>query len=193
MKKFDGLIKRILLDESPVFVDKPLPISLNDRTTNKETVNKSIQDGEKINSFDGREVYKIVVNNFVYFCFIKNGVADAYVEFFVDNKETNSKRVLQRKSEDSKGLLRNAFLNYFSHIFSSIKLDQTANVHGKQFFKKLLKEATERGFKTTVVNEETNEEASYNDEDFEQYWSGQTIINNKQVNPNDLLFKIYYK
>lgn len=193
MKKFDGLIKRILLDESPVFVDKPLPISLNDRTTNKEAVNKSIQDGEKINSFDGREVYKIVVNNFVYFCFIKNGVADAYVEFFVDNKETNSKRVLQRKSEDSKGLLRNAFLNYFSHIFSSIKLDQTANVHGKQFFKKLLKEATERGFKTTVVNEETNEEASYNDEDFEQYWSGQTIINNKQVNPNDLLFKIYYK
>ena len=182
MKKFDGLIKRILLDESPVFVDKPLPISLNDRTTNKEAVNKSIQDGEKINSFEGREVYKIVVNNFVYFCFVKNGVADAYVEFFVDNKETNSKRVLQRKSEDSKGLLRNAFLNYFSHIFSSIKLDQTANVHGKQFFKKLLKEATERGFKTTVV-----------DEDFEQYWSGQTIINNKQVNPNDLLFKIYYK
>lgn len=193
MKKFDSLIKRILLAESPIFVDKPLSISLNNQIDNKEAVKRSIEDGEKINSFEGRDVYKITNDNFLYFCFIKDGVADAYVEFVVKDGEINSKRVLQRKSEESKGLLRKAFLNYFSDIFSNIKLDRMANVHGKQFFKKLLKEATERGFKTTIVNDKTKEEASYNDKDFERYWSGQTTINDNQVDSSDLLFKIYFK
>lgn len=193
MKNFDNLIKKILLAESPIFVDKPLSISLNSQIDNKEAVKRSIEDGEKINSFEGRDVYKITNDNFLYFCFIKDGVADAYVEFVVKDGEINSKRVLQRKSEESKGLLRKAFLNYFSDIFSNIKLDRMANVHGKQFFKKLLKEATERGFKTTIVNDKTKEEASYNDKDFERYWSGQTTINDNQVDSSDLLFKIYFK
>ena len=38
-----------------------------------------------------------------------------------------------------------------------------------------------------------NEEAPYNFKDFEQYWSGQSIINNKTVRPTNLSFKIYYK
>lgn len=193
MKNFDNLIKKILLAESPIFVDKPLSINLNSQIDNKEAVKRSIEDGEKINSFEGRDVYKITNDNFLYFCFIKDGVADAYVEFVVKDGEINSKRVLQRKSEESKGLLRKAFLNYFSDIFSNIKLDRMANVHGKQFFKKLLKEATERGFKTTIVNDKTKEEASYNDKDFERYWSGQTTINDNQVDSSDLLFKIYFK
>lgn len=108
----------------------------------------------------------------------------------------NNKRVSQRKSDDSKGFMRRIFLNYLSRIFQSIKLDSVANRKGKEFFKKLLKEAIEKGFKATIVNEKTKEEDVYKEENFEQYWSnwsGKGTINNKEVEPYNILFKIYFQ
>lgn len=69
MKKFNTLVQRILLTENPVIVDKPLLVNLNDKSTNEEIVEKSFKEGEKIDSFEGRDVYKIH-NNLLYFCFI---------------------------------------------------------------------------------------------------------------------------
>jgi hypothetical protein len=161
IKKFNTLIEDILLKENPIFVDKPLSMSLNKISTNKSVVNKSLEEGERLNSFEDKEVYKIVNQNLLYFCFIKNNITDAYVEFSIDGDgEANSGTILQRKSEDTKGFLKKAFLDYFPSIFSSIKLDYIANKHGKEFFRKLLKESGERGFKTVVVNQRTKEEAS---------------------------------
>lgn len=193
MKRFDRLVSQILMTESPIFSDNELLVNLNDEQINKQHFNICIQSGEKIEDFENWEVFKIKKESFVYFCFAKNNTIDAYAEFFVDGQNVNSKRVLQRKSQDSKGLLRKAFLNYFPNIFPSVKLDKIANTYGKQFFKKVMEEANKKKFRTVIVNEATNEEASYNSEDFEQYWSGQSIINNKVVRPNNLSFKIYYK
>ena len=55
-----------------------------------------------------------------------------------------------------------------------------------------MEEANKKKFKTVIVNEKTNEEAPYIFEDFEQYWSGQSNINDKIVRPNNLSFKIYF-
>ena len=181
------------MTESPIFSDRELTVDLNDKQINKQYFNVCLQSGKKIENFENWEVWEIKKKSFIYFCFIKNSTIEAYVEFFIDGQDINSKRVLQRKSSDSKGLLRKAFLNYFPNIFSNLKLDKIANIHGKQFFEKLMREANQKGFKTTIVNENTNEEAPYNFKDFEQYWSGQSIINNKIVRPNNLSFKIYYK
>jgi len=89
--------------------------------------------------------------------------------------------------------LRRAFLNYFSHLFSVVILDKIANNYGKQFFKKLMKEANDAGFKTTIVDEKTKSEAVYEDKNFEQYWSSKTNIDGRTVGYYDLLFKIYFK
>lgn len=56
-----------------------------------------------------------------------------------------------------------------------------------------MKEAHDLGFKTTILDEKTKDEALYQPESFEQYWSDKTIINNKAVGYYNLLFKIYYK
>lgn len=193
MKRFDNLVTKILMTESPTFSDNELSVDLNNEQINRQYLNVCIQDGEKIKNFESWEVYEIKKENFKYFCFVKNNSIEAYAEFFVDGQDINSKRVLQKKSQDSKGLLRKAFLNYFSNIFSSVKLDKLANIYGKQFFKKLMEEANEKKFKTSIVNEKTNEEAPYDSKEFEHYWSGQSIINNKIVRPNNLSFKIYFK
>lgn len=196
MKKFNSLVQKILLAESPVIVDNPLLINLNNKSTNEEAVEKSFQEGEKLDSFEGRDVYKISEDGLLYFCFIDNNIADAYVEFLIDDGEVKNKRVLQRKSDNSKGFMRRIFLNYFSRIFQSIKLDSVANKKGKEFFKKLLKEAIEKGFKTTVVNEKTKEEEEYKEKNFEQYWSswsGKGIINDKEEESYNILFKIYFQ
>lgn len=42
-------------------------------------------------------------------------------------------------------------------------------------------------------NNQTKNEALYQPESFEQYWSDKTIIHNKAVGYYNLLFKIYYK
>jgi hypothetical protein len=136
-----------------------------------------------LNSFEGREVYKIVNQNLLYFCFIKNNIADAYAEFSIDdNGETNSGTVLQRKSEDTKGFLKRAFLNYFPNIFPSIKLDYMANKQGKEFFRKLLNESKKKGFKTSIINQITKEETPYEEDEFEQYWGSYNLV-----------FKIYFQ
>lgn len=195
MKKFNSLVKQILLNEAPVFFEGILPINLNNESKNQEIVKSCFKNGEKLNSFEGRDVYKnIISQNYYYFCFIQNNVADAYVEFSIDSDGVmNSGTVTQRKSEETKGFLRRVFLNYFSQIFPSVTLDQVANTLGKDFFKKLLKDASEKGFRTTVFNNRTKEETPYIEEDFEKYWAGQKHIKDKKPNPSNLLFKIYFQ
>lgn len=193
MKKFDEIIERLLVTESPIFYDGKLSIDLDNELTNKQSLDNCVRDGQKLKKFEDWEVYKIQKENFEYYCFIKNNIVDAYVEFFIENLNVNNKRVLQKNSASNKGLLKRAFLKYFSDIFSSVILDKRANTYGKQFFEKLMSEAINGGFKTTIVNERTGEEASYIDKNFEQYWLGKTVINNKAVGHHNILFKIYYK
>ena len=193
MKSFDKLVNKILLTESPILSDSELSINLDNEQTNKQAINDCFENGKQVKNFEKYKVYKIKNNNFRYFCFIENNVVEGYVEFFIDDQNVYSKRVLQRKSANNKGLLRRAFLNYFSHLFSDVILDKIANNYGKQFFKKLMKEANDTGFKTTIVDEKTKSEAFYEDKNFEQYWSSKTIINDRTVGYYDLLFKIYYK
>lgn len=194
MRKFNTLVERFLLNETPTFFEKILPIDLNDDSENKEIVEKCFKNDKKLNLFEGRGVYEGINKQKSYFCFIKNNLADAYVEFSIDaDGGMFSKTVAQRKSEDTKGFLRRAFLNYFSQFFSSVTLDQVANTMGKEFFKKLLKEATEKGFRTSVLNNRTNEETTYVEDDFEKYWSGQIHIKDKKPNPTNLVFKIYFQ
>lgn len=195
MKKFNTLVKKLLLNEAPMFFEKILPINLNDESKNEEIVKSCFKNGEKLNSFEGRDVYKnIISQNYYYYCFIQNDVADAYVEFSIDGDGImNSGTVVQRKSEDTKGFLRRVFLNYFSQSFPSVTLDQVANTLGTNFFKKLLNEANKKGFRTTVFNNRTKEETDYIEEDFEKYWAGLSHIKDKKPNPTNLVFKIYFK
>lgn len=195
MKTFNNIVKQILLNETPVFFEGMIPIDLNNESKNEEIVKSCFKNGEKINSFEGRDVYKNNIDEKKsYFCFIQNDVADAYAEFSIDGDGVmNSKTVAQRKSEDTKGFLRRCFLNYFSQIFPSVTLDQVANTLGTNFFKKLLNEANKKGFRTTVFNNRTKEETDYIEEDFEKYWAGLLHIKDKKPNPSNLLFKIYFK
>ena len=193
MKNFNSLVNKILMTESPIFSNSELSVNLNNNQTNKEALDQCFKNGKKLQNFKEWEVFEIQKEEFKYFCFTRNNIVEAYAEFVVDGQNTNSKRVLQKKSINAKGLLREAFLHYFSHLFSSITLDKVANTHGKEFFKKLMKEAHDLGFKTTVFDEKTKNEALYQPESFEQYWSDKTIIHNKAVGYYNLLFKIYYK
>ena len=193
MKNFDELVNKILLTESPILSDSELSINLDNEQTNKQAINDCFENGKQVKNFEKYKVYEIKNNNFRYFCFIENNVVEGYVEFFIDDQNVYSKRVLQRKSGNNKGLLRRAFLNYFSHLFSDVILDKIANNYGKQFFKKLMKEANATGFKTTIVDEKAKCEALYEDKNFEQYWSSKTIVDGRTVGYYDLLFKIYYK
>ena len=71
MKKFNTLVKKLLLNEAPMFFEKILPINLNDESKNEEIVKSCFKNGEKLNSFEGRDVYKnIISQNYYYFCFI---------------------------------------------------------------------------------------------------------------------------
>jgi hypothetical protein len=195
MKNFNTLVKQLLLNENPMFFEKILPIDLNDESKNEEIVKICFENGEKLNSFEGVEVYENMIDQkYSYFCFIKNNLADAYVEFSIDaDGGMISKTVAQRKSKDTKGFLRRVFLNYFSQFFSSVTLDQVANTRGKEFFRKLLKESNEKGFRTTVLNNRTKEETPYVEDDFEKYWVGQSHIKDKKPNPTNLVFKIYFQ
>ena len=89
---------------------------------------------------------------------------------------------MQRKSEDTKGFLKRAFLNYFPNIFPSITLDYVANKQGKEFFRKLLNESKKKGFKTIIINQITKEETPYEEDEFEQYWGSYNLV-----------FKIYFQ
>jgi hypothetical protein len=194
MKQFDDTIQKILLNETPIFIDKELSINLNDHLTNKLAVKNCLEEGEKLKDFENWKVYKIEKENFIYFCFIdKNNMMDAYAEFLIEKSEVNSKRVLQRKTETTKGLLRRVFLNYFPYFFSSIKLDKMANKLGKSFFEKLMKESIKNNFKVVVVNERTTKETPYKEENFEQYWDKIVYFDGQKVNPLDVTFKIYYR
>ena len=138
MKKFDEIIERLLVTESPIFYDGNLSIDLDNELTNKQSLDNCVRDGQKLKKFEDWEVYKIQKENFEYYCFIKNNIVDAYAEFFIENLNVNNKRVLQKNSASNKGLLKRAFLKYFSDIFSSVILDKRANTYGKQFFEKLM-------------------------------------------------------
>jgi hypothetical protein len=82
MKKFDEIIERLLVTESPIFYDGKLSIDLDNELTNKQSLDNCVRDGQKLKKFEDWEVYKIQKENFEYYCFIKNNIVDAYAEFF---------------------------------------------------------------------------------------------------------------
>ena len=193
MKKFDALVKHILLNESPSLEDRELPIDLNKIEINRECLEMCLREGEKLSNFEKWKVYKVKNGNYVYFCFVAGDSVDAYTQFFINSQVVYSQTVTQKKSDYTKGLIRRAFLNYFSEKFDSIILDRIANNYGKNFFKKLLREAMEKNYKVVVLLDNIQKEIEYDENDYEIYWRRLIISSKQYTDESDILFKIYYK
>jgi hypothetical protein len=193
MKAFETLVKQILLNETPSLVNNELLVDLNDPEINKQFLQKCLTTGVKLNNFEKWEVYKFKDFDDLYFCFIHEESVDAYAKFFIDGSEGYGRTVAQKRTDQTKGLLRRAFIKYFSKKFSSLILDRIANKYGKQFFKKLLQDAIENNFKVVVLLEDIKKEIAYNENDYEIYWKRMYRGHRQSSNPSNILFKIYYK
>lgn len=193
MKKFKNLVEEVLISESPMFVDRELSSNLNDKIENKQLLQKCLDNGKLINKFENWDVYQINESDDMFFSFVQNNVVDAYAEFSKKDDTFKSYKVTQRKDENTKGLLRKAFLNYFSNLFPNVILDHTANNLGKEFFRKLMNQAKQRGLKTTIVNEVTKEEIPYEEDLFDKCWSAVFSDKGQLALPMNILFKIYFK
>ena len=114
MKAFETLVKQILLNETPSLVNNELLVDLNDPEINKQFLQKCLTTGVKLNNFEKWEVYKFKDFDDLYFCFIHEESVDAYAKFFIDGSEGYGRTVAQKRTDQTKGLLRRAFIKYFS-------------------------------------------------------------------------------
>lgn len=193
MKKFDTLVKHILLNESPSLEDRELPIDLNKIEINRECLEMCLVKGEQLSNFEKWKVYEVKNGSYAYFCFVAGDSVDAYTQFFINGQVVYSQTVTQKKSDYTKGLIRRAFLNYFSEKFNSIILDRIANNYGKNFFKKLLREAIEKNYKVVVLLDNIRKEIEYDENDYEIYWRRLITSSEQYTDESDILFKIYFK
>jgi hypothetical protein len=192
MSKFNEIYNQILFVESPQYYDAKFNEDMQNLEINAKRAQKTIEDSEKIDSFQGRDVYKRFYfgdpDRYTY-VFIKNGVIDTEVEMSIKKINDFSLGVWQRNTLDNKGFARSVFLNFLPKYHNAVVSDTVANKLGREFWKKLLDDAVSRGYKVTVI--EKQKEKNYYPKDFDSFWRG-SIVDDSSVMPGEKLFKITY-
>ena len=192
MGKFNEVYNQILFVESPQYYDANFNRNMQTLEVNTKRAQKTIQDFKKIDTFKDNDVY---VREYtgdpdrLTYVFIKDDIINAEIE--ISQKRTNTfvLGVWQYNIPKNKGFTRSVFLDFLSKYCSSIVSDMVANKLGKEFWRKLLHDCINKGYKVTVL--EKQKELEYKLEEFEQYWKS-NIVNDSTVMPGEKLFKITY-
>lgn len=192
MSKFNQLYSQILFVESPQYYDASFNKDMQTLEVNTKRAQKTIQNSKKIDTFKNNDVF---VREYtgdpdrLTYIFIKDSIINAEIE--ISQKRTNTfiLGVWQYNITENKGFVRSVFLELLPKYHNSIVSDMVANKLGKEFWKKLLQDCINRGYKVTVL--EKQKELEYKPEEFEQYWKG-NIVDDSTVMPGEKLFKIIY-
>lgn len=192
MGKFNELYNQILFVESPQYHDANFNKDMQTLEVNTKRAQKTIQDSKKIDTFKNNDVF---VREYtgdpdrITYVFIKDDTINAEVEISQKRTNTFTLGVWQYNKPENKGFVRSVFLDFLPKYYNSIVSDMVANKFGKEFWKKLLQDCINKGYKVTVL--EKQKELKYTPEMFEQYWKS-NIVDDSTVMPGEKLFKITY-
>lgn len=198
-KIVDGYIQTSYFVESPMYYDGVFNDQLQNSVYNTNTAKEIIKKNEPFANFKNWVVYKIVDGfdeSRITYCLINNEYVDAFVEIATKASHNFCTGVWQRNDLINKGLIRDLILNFIPKYYSSLISDKTANKLGISFYKKLLNEAMNMGYRVTVLNGSHKNEENYDPYKFDSYWV--TTDKDIQTHPTfitskDILFKIYFK
>lgn len=192
MGKFNELYNQILFVESPQYHDANFNKDMQTLEVNTKRAQKTIQDSKKIDIFKNNDVF---VREYtgdpdrLTYVFIQDNTINAEIEISQKRTNTFTLGVWQYNKPENKGFARLVFLEFLPKYYNSIVSDMVANKLGKEFWKKLLQDCINRGYKVTVL--EKQKELEYKPKEFEEYWKS-NIVNDSTVMPGEKLFKITY-
>ena len=186
--------------ESPdYYEDGIFHCEMNDDSFNRDKLQLLLPSCEELVPFKNYKVFKRTDNfdeDDVSFFLIKDDLIQGATEI-ISKKENNfCLGVWQRKVESNRGLLRSFYLERLPDYFPSIISDKSANKFGKNFWRKLLDQATTLGHSVTVLEGSLKKEVPCDVTTFENFWRNvnQDIPTFAAfVASRDRLFKITFK
>jgi hypothetical protein len=184
--------------ESPMYYDGIFNEQLQNLDYNNKVTKEIIEKYKPFINFKNYTVYRVMDgfdDSRITYLLIKNNLVDAFVEIASKAEHNFCTGVWQRDDQANRGLIRDLILNFIPNYYSSLISDKTANKLGISFYKKLLTDAMNMGYRVTVLNGSHQNEEAYDPSKFDSYWV--TTDNDIPTHPTfitskDILFKIYF-
>ena len=201
--KFDKMINSYLQTsyfvESPMYYDGVFNDQLQNSSYNTKVTKEILEKNEPFANYKDWVIYKIsdgFDESRITYVLIKNNYVDGFIEIATKAQYNFCTGVWQKNDSKNRGLIRDLILNFIPNYYSSLISDKTANKLGISFYRKLLSDAMNMGYRVTVLNGSHKNEEIYDPNKFDNYW----ITTDKDVpthptfvTSKDILFKIYFK
>jgi hypothetical protein len=197
-KIVNGYLKTSFFVESPMYYDGIFNDQLQNPVYNNKITKEIIEKNEPFSTFKNYTIYKVADgfdDSRVTYCLINGDYVDGFIEIASKSQYNFCTGVWQRNSTTNKGLIRDLVLNFIPKYYSSLISDKTANKLGINFYKKLLTDAMNMGYRVTVLNGSHKNEEIYDPNKFDSYWvnTDKDIPTHPTfVTSKDILFKIYF-
>jgi hypothetical protein len=160
-----------LIFESPVKIKDWVPNHLHNLGPNLAFTKKVKETCKCDGTFEEYEIYKNTIGKVKYDYFIEGD----YIKVFFGYLEYNNGKTMVEETvwQDALhiGLCRKLIFDYYLKKYNAIVSDQNHSDLGENYWKRLVKDANFKGFKTFVLNTKTNEKIEINPNDMDQYWS----------------------
>jgi ribosome modulation factor len=198
--RFDDVVnlhlKSSFFVESPMYYDSSFNEKMQEEHHNKEVTEKIISN-EIFDKFLNFDVYKIKDNfddNIFTYCIVNDGLTKGFMEI-ASKKENNFSRGVWQKKEE-KGLMRKFVVDFLPKHHDNLISDKTANKLGISFYRKLIEDCVNKGYKVTILKGSLKNEIPFDMKNFRSYWHN--VDSDVPTHPTfltrkDDLFKIYFK
>lgn len=160
-----------ILFESPVKIKSWVDDNLHSIGKNLAFTKIVKQKCKIVGKFDNYEIYKNTLGMVNYDYFTEGEYIKA---MFIYIERTHGKFMVGEKVwQDGLrlGLCREIMFDYYLQKYDAVISDQNHSDLGENYWKQLVKDAKAKGFKTFVLNTETNEKTEIDVKDMDQYWS----------------------
>lgn len=144
---------RILFESPMRFGD--FNVKINDNAENYSLCKKIKEQGKHIGKYKEYEIYEYIKNDETTNIFTSGDLIMVMFVFTVENNIMKEKVVWQHIT--NYGVGRDILLNYYLNKYKGVISDELHSPAGEKYWKKLLPQALQDGYKIYAINIETNE------------------------------------
>ena len=165
----DTMRNTLLLFESPVRLRRSLDMDVLDDHNKNFGYTQIVREKSKlVDKFDKYEIYRFNIGNITNDIFVSGDFTVSYFNYTVKDKDFIENKVWQ--DHMNIGLSRKILFEYYLNHFNRIISDELHTKEGEVYWKKILTQAVQLGYKIYVLENNT-EKISLNPDETDKYFT----------------------
>ena len=166
----ESMTKYSSLLESPMRIPNWNAKKLYDRTENYAMCKTIRTNGKLVGRYEDYDIYQYIVDDDITDIFTDDGFIKAFFVYEIKHNVMVEKKVWQDNA--CFGLCRDAIFHYYLPKFEGVISDGLHSQYGERYWNKLLKQASETGYKIYAVDLTTDRSVVLNLNDIDKFYSG---------------------